>query len=208
MTDIAVTNHSGISDLEVARWTHAVARQVQQDFLPYWGGFCGDSWVRFGNPEGADWEIRIVDDSTVAGAAGWHSLEGDDPHGEVSINSGFNPATVLSHEVLEMLANPSVANLTVNWRDGLLYPMEVCDPVQAVSYDIDGVAVSDFVLPAWFGQRQDASTAFSTDGLKPFELARGGYAVRYDQQFRDRSVFNSEPNPDHLRTVLLQEACR
>ena len=208
MTQIVVTNHSDISDLEVARWCSAIARQVQHDFLPFWGAFCPNSWVRFGDPEGADWEIRIVNESTVDGAAGWHSLDGDDPHGEVSTSSGFNPATVLSHEVLEMLANPSVANLTVNWRDGLLYPMEVCDAVQAISYDIDGVEVSDFVLPAWFGQAQDSRCAFVTEGLKPFELARGGYAVRYNQRFEDRSVFNAEPNPEHVRTVLLQEARR
>ena len=49
-----------------------------------------------------------------------------------------------THEVAEMLVDPA---LTTRWRLGLT---EVCDPVENVTYSLDGVRVSDFVFPSYF----------------------------------------------------------
>jgi hypothetical protein len=53
---------------------------------------------------------------------------------------------------------------------------EVCDPVEADSYLIDGVKISDFITPAWFndgvGQRYD----FMGLAKQPFWIRPGGYA--------------------------------
>lgn len=57
-------------------------------------------------------------------------------------------------------------------------PYEVCDPVEAKVYKIDGVTVCAFVLPEWF-EPEHESGAMKMDyrgALKgPFELAPGGY---------------------------------
>ena len=57
-------------------------------------------------------------------------------------------------------------------------PYEVCDAVQESLYSIDGVRVSDFLLPEWF-EPEHAGTSMKMDFLgvlhRPFELAAGGY---------------------------------
>src|SRR6266851_6398306 len=65
-------------------------------------------------------------------------------------------SSTLSHELLEMIADPGVNLYAIGkFRDGGrkksgLYGLEVCDPVEANYYKIDGVTVSDFVRPEWF----------------------------------------------------------
>src|SRR6266487_1107390 len=64
--------------------------------------------------------------------------------------------TTLSHELLEMIADPGVNLYAIGKcriggrsRTGL-FGLEVCDPVEANSYRIQGVKVSDWVVPEWF----------------------------------------------------------
>lgn len=71
-------------------------------------------------------------------------------------------ARAFTHEVNEALVDPSDS---IRWRFGLL---EVCDPVEGWTYQLDGVPVSDFVLPSYFNggagpwdQAHDLTAAFS-----------------------------------------------
>jgi hypothetical protein len=54
----------------------------------------------------------------------------------------------LSHEVIEMLEDPSrdVRYL----HDGSTWQREIADPVEGLGYRLDGVYVSDFVTPRWY----------------------------------------------------------
>lgn len=54
----------------------------------------------------------------------------------------------LSHETLEMLEDPTLQ--VRYYADGSTYMREVADPVEWAGYRLDGVYVSDFVLPSWF----------------------------------------------------------
>ena len=45
------------------------------------------------------------------------------------------------------------------------YSFEVCDPVEAPTYDVDGVSVSNFVTPAWFDPTRRRQWQ---DHLRPF----------------------------------------
>jgi hypothetical protein len=56
--------------------------------------------------------------------------------------------------------------------------IEVCDPVQECLYEIDGIKVSDFVVPEWFEpERKAGSMKFSFKGnvSGPLRHAKGGY---------------------------------
>jgi hypothetical protein len=54
----------------------------------------------------------------------------------------------LSHEVIEMLEDPS---LDVRYmHDGSTWQREIADPVEGLGYRLDGVYVSDFVTPQWY----------------------------------------------------------
>jgi hypothetical protein len=57
------------------------------------------------------------------------------------------------------------------------YLVEVCDPCEAVSYAIDGVAVSDFYTPHFFDPAPRAGTRYSHTGVvtRPRQVLPGGY---------------------------------
>ena len=84
---------------------------------------------------------------------------------------------VASHELAEMLVDPAI-NLCATGPKGLIYAYETADAVEEEEFTVDGIAMSDFVYPAWFeGFRKADSTQF--DSLKkvkkPFEILKGGY---------------------------------
>jgi hypothetical protein len=87
----------------------------------------------------------------------------------------------LSHELLEMLADP-----WINWcamgSDSKIYALEVCDAVEAdeLGYQIDGVQVSDFITPAWYEPTSADRLDFKKHVSKELELARGGYISIFD----------------------------
>jgi len=81
----------------------------------------------------------------------------------------------LSHELLEMLADPWI-NWCAQGSDGRIYALEVCDAVESDSlgYKIDGVLVSDFITPSWFEPTQADRIDFKKRVSRPMELAPGG----------------------------------
>ncbi|MGH9762019.1 MAG: hypothetical protein ACREDR_41595, partial [Blastocatellia bacterium] len=93
-------------------------------------------------------------------------------------------STTLSHEILEMIADPGV-NLSAaqppkNARGKTrLFAYEVCDPVEANYYKKNGVWVCDFVLPEWF-EHEHQPGEMKMDFFKavnaPFQIAPNGYA--------------------------------
>lgn len=123
----------------------------------------------------------MVDNPDQAGALGYHELTSQGtPLGKVfaklDLANGCSWTATLSHELLEMLADP-----WVNWcavgNDNKIYALEVCDAVEAdnVGYMIDGVLVSDFITPAWFEPTCADRLDFKQHLSKELELARGGY---------------------------------
>src|SRR6266851_4092912 len=165
----------------------ALQKQVSDDFKAYWEQDCTLSFVPKGQPLIAGWwQIIITDNPDQAGALGYHELtSAGAPLGKVfaklDLDNGSSWTATLSHELLEMLADP-----WINWcamgSDSKIYALEVCDAVEAddLGYDIDGVRVSDFVTPAWFeptcADRLDFKKHVSKElELSELELARGGY---------------------------------
>jgi hypothetical protein len=137
-------------------------------------------------------KIHFFDSAHQAGDYGWHIL---DDHGlpyahvftDPSISAGSDwisgtdaiSATV-SHEALEMLADPSAAEYSFNGAR-LMWAHEVCDAVQANTYRIVArgfrVPVSNFVLPAFFNPWADGPYDHLGVLREPFSLAKGGYAI-------------------------------
>jgi hypothetical protein len=165
----------------------ALTTQVERDFAPVWG--IAPVKVTVG---GRGEKIHFFDSAHEAGDLGYHNL---DPRGRPYAHVYAAPAmthgsdwtsgtdaisATASHEVLEMLVDPTAMDFSFN-GGRTLWAREVSDPVQEDLYSIRArgstVAVSDFVLPAFFNP-------FSTgpfDHLRvlktSFSLAKGGYAV-------------------------------
>jgi hypothetical protein len=151
----------------------ALEIQMNRDFAPVWGVHVRLSTAQ--NPasvQAGSWYLLITDNSDQAGALGWHDQTGGRPYGEVFVlpaqQGNVALSTVISHELLEMLADPWVDSL-VQYQDAQgaqnLAPIEVCDPVENDQYNVvtsDGtqVAVSNFVTPGYFDQAPKAPALF------------------------------------------------
>lgn len=152
---------SVLTDEQVKPIVDALQVQVHRDFAPEWGIDADLIFVpQHTTPDANTWWLVLLDDSDTAGALGYHELT---PTGlpiakvfaKTDIQYGLKWSVTASHELLEMLSDPDI-NLTTfvqtSNTTGVLYAYENCDAVEAdeLGYDINGVVVSDFVLPCYF----------------------------------------------------------
>jgi hypothetical protein len=185
---IAITNASTcLSDAQVEAVLPALQKQVTDEFQAYWDLDCTLSFLSKDQPLTQGWwQIVVMDNPDQAGALGYHELTSQGaPLGktfaQLDLDSGSSWTATLSHELLEMLADP-----WINWcavgTDSKIYALEVCDAVEAdnLGYFIDGVLVSDFVTPAWFEPTCTDRMDFKQHLAKELELARGGYISIFD----------------------------
>jgi hypothetical protein len=114
---IAITNASTcLTDPQVEAALESLQRQVSLDFKAYWDLDCELVFLAKQNSLIAGWwQISIVDDPDPAGALGFHELTSQGmPLGKVfarlDLRSGASWTVTLSHELLEMLADP-----WINW---------------------------------------------------------------------------------------------
>lgn len=171
---IAIANISNRVSREEFRVTvHAIARQVREDFAPLWSMDADIRHATLGRSAKPNPELNLADvilyvgetdddPQKVKDAVGYHDMNHRGvPFGfvftDVAEKVGEAWSTTLSHEVLELIADPDVNLLVVaphphKARASVLRPYEVCDPVQADTYTIDGVAVSNFVTPLYFAE--------------------------------------------------------
>ena len=186
---IAVTNASTcLTDKQVAAAIPALQRQVSLDFRAYWDADCQLTFLRRDETLAEGWwEISVTDNPDQAGVLGYHELSSlGTPLGKVfaglDLQSGASWTVTLSHELLEMLADPWI-NWCAQGADGRIYALEVCDAVEAdrFGYEIDGVLVSDFITPSWFDSAHADRVDFKGRISKPLELASGGYISVLEQ---------------------------
>ncbi|MGZ4700701.1 MAG: hypothetical protein ACXV98_05780 [Ilumatobacteraceae bacterium] len=165
----------------------ALTIQVERDFARAWNVPA----TRF-QVGGRGHQIHIFDSAHQASDYGWHIVDGHGlPYAHAfaapSITSGSTwtagvdaVSATVSHEALEMLADPAANAFCFDGRDRL-WSREVCDPVQENTYGIVAggikVSVSDFVLPAFFNPWAPGPYDHLRVLDEPFSLAKGGYAV-------------------------------
>jgi hypothetical protein len=199
---ITIANLStSIGDDAFAGAVAAIGVQVSRDFQPEWGAAGALTATRIALSDGAA-NIDAATDAIiyVGDAANDPTLGMDGVFGYHARNNGALPyafvyldvcaqyeepwSCTLSHEVLEMLADPTTA-LTVSGpapagvgASGrtISYDLEVCDPTQSDTYVIDQVAVSNFVNKAWFGLPGGSPTTNHLAlALSPFGVRPKGY---------------------------------
>ncbi len=194
--NIDVVNASTVlRDVQVQAMVAACQKQINHDFAPAWGVAASLHAVSSRQkPHPGHWWMAILDTSDVAGALGYHDVTDTGlPLGKVfaktTIDAGFHVSVTLSHELLEQIIDSEV-NLTVQGPSPsdsnvpVFYAYETCDAVEddSLGYQIDGIQVSGFVLPAYF-------ETFNTTG--PWDhghhltggvptLTPGGYMAYYD----------------------------
>ena len=201
---ISVINHAfaTVTDAKLQQVLRAVNRQIEGDYAPYWSlgatlrleGRSGKqpSKQSLSDMRG-DAVLYVWDSVDVDDALGYHDTNHRGiPYGfvftELSRQMGEPWSVTLSHEALELIGDPEVNLLVMGphprdlGRD-VFHWYEMCDAVQAETYEIDSIEVSNFVLPLYFtvdskkGSRNDFFATTSSDGsrLPSFGLNPGGY---------------------------------
>ena len=212
-TLIAVKNLSTVvTQAQVAKAVPALQKQVSNDFCSVWG--IDATMQLFGKTQkipATAWLLGIFDDADQAGALGYHDLtKTGAPLGKVfartTINDGGLWSVTMSHELLEMLADPNINLCAFDEGNRRLYAYEVCDAVEAdkLGYQIDGVTVSDFVLPGWFEPThvsKGEKFAWKSKVTRPFQLQPGGYISYFDLNGNGWQQLTARNQPSDTRAM-------
>jgi len=206
---VSILNQSTlVTQSDTVKMVRAVAQQVFKHVEDPWGRTAlVDMTEAKADAQDDTVLMVIVDDIAQAGALGWHDEGAGKAYGRVAVrpildNGGsilgdgqphdrsslLSVSSVLSHEVLETLVDPTVNGW---WQDpdGDLIAAELCDPVQGDAYtieiktgdDYDHILVSNFILPSWMDPQADAQDApFDQLGVlkAPFTMSPGGYLIK------------------------------
>jgi hypothetical protein len=193
--NIAVLNRTGddtiMSDARALQITQALQKAVNGPFYRWWRIDANIRFIERANTKdwkGA-WNVVLLDTSDEAGALGYHDLT---PEGKplskcfikTDLQYGSEPSVTVSHELWEMLVDPYISLFDFDSNRRVFVAHESADAVEAddLAFEVDGVKVSDFVLPRFFDPTaRNSGIQFSYQHAvnQPFELAHGGYEILY-----------------------------
>jgi hypothetical protein len=199
---------------DVARVGAALQRQVTRDFGPIWD--VSATVAAFPTLEDVPlgyWPMIVRDDIGQEGAAGVHLDKDGQPFALITFGDSWS--LTASHEMLEMLADPSAKRLVPGRspkpdQGRVEFLVEVCDPSEAAEfgYTVNDVLVSDFYTPRFFDPTKAEGARYSFTGAltEPRVILRGGYISWHDpvsdhwwqqvwfgqrKQFRDLGIFTA-----------------
>ena len=233
---ISIINHTSgkVTDEELQGAIRAINRQTAEDFEPYWSlgatlRLEGKSGEKPQKQDLADMRgdavIYLWDKTDVAGALGYHEANNRGiPFGfvftELSKKLGENWTVTLSHEALELIGDPEV-NLLVqgphptNPDKYVFHWYEMCDAVQAETYRIDGVEVSNFLLPLYFtgseelGGRNDfLGRTYNGKILRSFGVNPGGYIGFFNPSTGEHETFSMKGDRVAAKRLKIKSAAR
>jgi hypothetical protein len=181
----------------------AAINEQLEHFAAAWGDV---TWELTRDLDLQGFRIVLLDNADEADALAYHYLTPQGkPYASVFVEDiltndgtwtdGANSVSCsASHEVVELLADPA-CNYYADGLDGYMYALEVADPTEGDSYNIDGVAVSNFVHPDYFNPWAKKRRGHKLDHMglvkKPFETRPGGYVVRH-RGLQDKTVWGPE----------------
>lgn len=228
---ISIVNGTDLPKEEIQRTLRAVNRQLAEDFKKYWHrdvqlrleGWTGEQ------PDPSiplemrgDAVIYLWDEPDVAGALGYHERSGVGvPYGFVfralSESLGQDWSVSLSHEALELAMDPE-ANLLARGPHPdpqehgrrVYHWYELCDAVQNESYEIDGVKVSDFLLPLYFTEPDELQNHndFLGTSVPSFGVAPGGYVGFFDPVTQRDATYTRPDDALAARRLAAKQALK
>jgi hypothetical protein len=189
-----------VTKKQVTALVRALNTQIARDFAPDWGR---NAKVVSNTNSRLAWIVHLVDRVDMQNALGYHSTTNGFTTGRpvayVGIGDvqdlGLDWTVTVSHEVLEMLGDPSTS-LVKPYPNGQHVAYEACDPVEAdeFGYMIGNVRVSNFVLQSWFDAAPTATKWDFCGTLKgPLTLAPGGY-ISVEKNGKWTQLMNRRPD--------------
>jgi hypothetical protein len=131
------------------------------------------------------WAMVFLDNADQAGALAYHDLTPDGlPIAKVFVKTTLDDNALVSvsasHELVEMLVDPAINLMTTGPDPKLVYAYESADPVEELSFPVNGIPMTDFVYPSYFEAFHKAGSV-QFDRLskvtKPFQVLSGGYQI-------------------------------
>lgn len=228
---------SDVSMRSLMQATAAVQKQVVRDFAPIWGvqatvdafgdlldvpndyhhvalfGDHGELTDILARTIGEEPALRLLDAFEAGNFTGIHlNALTNQPFALVSVEDPWT--IVLSHEVLEMLADPWGNYLVAaphpkHREERVRYLVEVCDPCMSTWYPVNGVRVSDFYTPRYFDPVTNPGVRYSFTGAieRPQQILEGGYVTYIDPA--DSALYMWKHGAEEpVRLVSLPELAR
>ena len=222
---------------EVASVAAALSIQIIRDFYPIWG--IAATVSAFAKPADVPvgyWPIYIEEPNKLPkGAGGVHLDRRNQPFALIEVGDQWSLDA--SHECLEMLVDPSGNRLQASPlldaavqlglpQHQVQYVVEVCDPVEdgQFGYQINGVLVSDFFTPNFYGPATSGGLRYDFVGAltRPLEVLANGYISWLDPVTGDAMQLQNFMGPDQrlhpqvvnlshsnqFKTVLQRESLR
>jgi len=206
---------SKLKDADVQDAVRVMNRQIMEDFMPIWGYGRTLKYIAAGFEQAddntlkeekiaADSVVYLLDESTLPGALGYHDLNTRDiPVGFVFVLDPNDWTTTLSHEVLELILDPTV-NILIpgphpkDPQNIVLHAYEVCDAVERMSYKIDGIDVSNFLTNSYFtvGEQIGSRNDFLGLGVPSFGVTKGSHIAFFNLQTNEwEQVIGQQSSP-------------
>ncbi len=215
---ISIVNHTNgeIKDEDLQTAIRAINRQIAEDFEPYWS--LGATLRLEGRSEKRPGKMTLPDlrgdavlylwnKTDVPDALGYHDQNARGiPYGfvftDLAKKLGESWTVTLSHEAMELIADPEVNLLVMGPHPAepkktVFHWYEMSDAVQSETYEVDGIAVSNFVLPLYFtgsdepGGRNDfLGRVHNGKTLNSFGVNPGGYIGFYDPATGKHETFS------------------
>src|SRR5258708_7046414 len=109
MIQINIANTSTlVTDEQLAAWLPDLQTQISRDFAPAWQ--LDAQLVTSTAPEAGTYRVILKDEPDDPNDLGFHLLDGNIPEARIfcrpTIADGDTVSSVLSHELLEMIADP------------------------------------------------------------------------------------------------------
>ena len=204
-----------ISDADLLAAIRVINQQIEYDFAPYWnmpatlrleGSLLKQPRANLSAAVMRGDAVLYVWSATAHGdPEGFHdrNFRGI-PYGvvysEVSVQTGDPWSVTFSHETLELIADPQGNNYVMgpgphDPRKKVFYWFEMCDAVSSQTYEIDGIALQNFLLPAYFEPPvPGARTNFLGTDLAPFGIASESYLGYYDPEKKSQETTHIDAN--------------
>jgi len=193
----------------------ALQKFVDECFAPVWG--TPAKLVKTNDFQPGAWALVLLDDADQANALAYHELTPDGlPISKVFVrtilNAGDQVSVAASHELAEMLVDPAINLMATGPDPQAVYAYETADPVEALSFRVGDILMTDFVYPAYFELfRKPGSAKFDYLGHveAPFQILAGGYQIvmkngNWTQAFGSPAKardFEKEDRGDHRSKV-------
>ena len=200
-TPVALVPYSSdlVDTRELLHVAAALQTQVARDLNPLWGVSGSVSAFRSLDDVPPSSTAVVIVKNIPAAEHGFHLGSTGQPL--ALIQYGDDWWVRASHELVELLCDPwgkrTVAGPSLHDRQGEVdYLLEVSDPCQHVTYEINGVEVSDFVTPDYYDLAEVPGGRYSFTGAvtMPRQLLEGGYISWYTRPPENR-VFQAFAPP-------------